>query len=262
MGNLNGSGGNGHDKETEGSPEASNVARFPSEHERREIEKARAAATEAANRARRPQSEPVFNLPRITKMACLVLIVAQVVISALDFFMPALRDTIFLAGAFIPARYTGGMEPGWQALTSPFTHMLLHGGWLHLGLNVATLAAFGAGLEKDFGGRKFLLLFFATGLAGALAHFALYPEALNPLIGASGGISGLFGGVLMMAHTRGMMQGGKSMLLPFIAIWIGISLFFGYFGMPCAEGEVAWTTHIGGFVAGLLLYKPLIRLKI
>jgi membrane associated rhomboid family serine protease len=82
-----------------------------------------------------------------------------------------------------------------------------------------------------------------------------------PLIGASGGISGLFGAVLMMAQQRGQMGGWRA-LLPFIAIWILISLFFGYFGMPGAEGPIAWTAHVGGFIAGILIYRPLASSRI
>lgn len=259
MGNnrLNGSGGNGKDHDE--SQDLSNVTRFPAEAERRDLEKAR-LANEAA--ARRLKHEPIFNLPPVTKLFCFVLIVIQLAMCALEFVMPEWRNAIFQSLAFVPARYTGGMEFGWQGIASPLTHMLLHGGWLHLGMNVATLAAFGAGLEKFFGGRKLVALFVVSGIAGAFAHFALYPAATNPLIGASGGISGLFGGILMMAHSRGMMDGGKKMLIAFIAIWVGISLFFGFFGMPGQEGEIAWTTHIGGFIAGLLLFKPVSKLKI
>jgi membrane associated rhomboid family serine protease len=254
MGNngLNGS-GNGEDKEV------SNVTRFPTEDERRDMERIRAANEAAQRRAAR---EPIFNLPPVTKFVCFVLILVQAVMTALEYTLPELRADIFNSMAFIPARYTGGLELGWQGIVSPVTHMLFHGGWLHLGMNVATLAAFGAGLEKQDGGRKLMLLFVVTGIAGACAHFALFPTATNPLIGASGGISGLFGGILMMAHQRGMMEGGKKMLIAFVAIWVGISLFFGMFGMPGAEGEIAWTTHIGGFIAGLLLYKPVSKLKI
>jgi membrane associated rhomboid family serine protease len=262
MGNnngLNGSGGNGHDKEEE----PSNVTRFPTEHERREIEKMRAIANDAAEKARKGKSEPIFNLPPVTQIACLVLILVQLALTALDYIMPELRDAVFLTGAFIPARYTVMTELGWSAFTSPVTHMLLHGGWLHLGMNVAMMAAFGTGFERDFGGKKLLLVLLVTGLAGALAHFLFYMTAATPLIGASGGISGVIGVcILMMTDKSSRIQGARITPWPFIAIWIGMAVFFGVFGMSGAEGEIAWTTHIGGFIAGLLLYKPIIKLKI
>ncbi|MEZ0260222.1 MAG: rhomboid family intramembrane serine protease [Alphaproteobacteria bacterium] len=260
MGNSNGlnGSGNGHDKEEE----PSNVTRFPTEAERREMEKIR-AANDAAERARKTKHEPVFNLPPVSKITCLVLILIQLVMTALDHFMPEMRDLIFLSGAFIPARYTGGMEFGWQAIISPVTHMLLHGGWLHLGMNVAMLAAFGSGFERDFGGKKLMIVLLVTGIAGALAHFAIYATAATPLIGASGGISGVIGVcILMMTDKSSQLQGMRISPWPFIAIWIGMAVFFGVFGMSGAEGEIAWTTHIGGFIAGLLLYKPIMKLKI
>jgi membrane associated rhomboid family serine protease len=141
--------------------------------------------------------------------------------------------------------------------------MLLHGGWLHLGMNVAMLAAFGSGFERDFGGKKLMLVLLVTGVAGALAHFAFFMTAATPLIGASGGISGVIGVcILMMTDKSSRLQGTRISPWPFIAIWIGMALFFGVFGMSGAEGEIAWTTHIGGFVAGLLFYKPLLKLKL
>lgn len=199
-----------------------------------------------------PGSGPVLNLPPAVKALSLVLILCFIV-------QKLLPQGYFYPWAFVPARYTGGMPLGLEGLLSPATHMFLHGGILHLVLNVGTLMAFGAGLEKEIGARKFLLLYFASGIFGAFSQAAVYPLMQSPLIGASGGISGLFGGVLMMMYTRGLMGRGYRKLLPFVVIWIGISYFFGAYGMPGAEGNIAWPPHVGGFIAGLLLYRPITR---
>lgn len=258
---------NGHDDS-----EDTNIARFPDPRERRELERRLRVANDRA-----PPSEPILNLPPVVQGLCLALVLVQVAVQIM-MWLPAdwhgedLVDWLIGNFGFFVLRYTGDMPLGWQGLVAPVSHMFLHGGWLHLGVNVATLAAFGAGLEKTIGGKRLAALFFATGTIGAFCHAAMYmlygasgnatlfqhPEA--PLIGASGGISGLFGAVLMMAQDRGLM-GGYKRLLPFVAIWIVISVFFGFFGMPGAEGPIAWTVHIGGFIAGLLLYRPVAKMK-
>jgi membrane associated rhomboid family serine protease len=259
---------NGHDES-----EDPKIARFPDARERQELERRLKAAND-----RLPGGEPILNLPPVVKWFCILLILVQVFVQLLlwlpaDWHGEAVADWLIGNFAFFVLRYTGDMPFGWQGIVSPVSHMLLHGGWLHLGVNVATLAAFGAGLEKTIGGKRLAALFFVTGIIGAFTHTVMYvlygasgnamlfPHPEAPLIGASGGISGLFGGILMMAQDRGLM-GGYKKLLPFVAIWILISVFFGFFGMPGAEGPIAWTVHIGGFIAGLLLYRPFARSKI
>ena len=242
---------NGHDDSD------SKVARFPDSRERAEFERRMKAANDRAPQ-QASSSEPILNLPPAVKALCLVLIVIQAIMTVLP---DETIGMVFENLAFYATRYSGDRPFGWQGAVAPFTYMLLHGGWLHIAINVATLAAFGAGLEKTIGAKKFLLLFVATGVIGAFTHVLFYPGSDMPLVGASGGISGLFGAVLMMAQQRGLM-GGYRRLLPFVAVWIVISLFFGFFGMPGAEGPIAWTAHIGGFIAGLLLYVPLARSKI
>ncbi len=242
------------------------IAKFPTPAERAGIERAKAAAEDARQLAAKPKSEPILNVPPATKYLSGLLILIHVI---LEFLPLEMKERVLQIGAFLPQLYFTDMPLGnldrIAAVVGPFGHMLLHGGWLHLAMNVFTLMAFGAGLEKEIGGKKFLLIFVLTGLAGAFTHLAyiawFHPNDLSPLVGASGGISGLFGGVLMMAHGRGLMGEGYSKLLPFIGIWILISLFFGIFGMPGTGAAIAWTTHIGGFIAGLLLYRPIAKMN-
>jgi membrane associated rhomboid family serine protease len=164
--------------------------------------------------------------------------------------------------AFVPARYTGGLDFGISGVVSPFTHMFLHGGWMHLGVNVLSLAAFGAGLEKWLGARKFLAVYFLSGLTGALCELLWMPRLEAPMIGASGGISGLFGALLVVMYGKGYMGQGSGMqrLLPFVLIWLATTVFFGWFGVPGTGGAaIAWQTHVGGFLAGMMLAKVMAR---
>lgn len=265
MKNANGSGTPPNGQDNEG--EDPKIARFPTPAERREIERMKAAmeaAKDVAREAREKQgggkSEPILNMPPVVKWLCGTLILIHL---ALEFGPPEWRGLAVEHLAFIPARYTGGLEMGYGGWLGPFTHVLLHGGWLHLAMNIGMLMAFGSGLEKSIGSKKMLLLFVATSLLGVLTHFCIVPRDATALIGASGGISGLFGAILVMAQEQGQMgKGGMRGLIPFVLVWIGISLFFGMFGMPGETSAIAWTVHIGGFIAGLGLYKPIAKLKI
>jgi membrane associated rhomboid family serine protease len=202
--------------------------------------------------------EPILNMPPVVQTLCLL----NVGIFLLITFLPGLMtDDVVSSLAFIPARYTDPQLFGADALLSPVTHMFIHANWLHLIVNVATLMAFGSGLEKNMGGPRMLLFYFVTGLCGAGLHFALEPHSPVPMIGASGAISGLFGGIIMMMYGAGMMGSFRKML-PIIAIWIAVSVFFGVFGMPGEPNPIAWDVHIGGFISGMLLYKPFLKLKI
>jgi membrane associated rhomboid family serine protease len=194
---------------------------------------------------------------------------AILAVSALQFLLPFVigqenTNAFIYDFGFVPARYTGALPLGLNGLVAPITHMFLHGGWLHTGANVLSLMAFGAGLEKWVGTRKLLLLFFACGILGAGLQFALSPGLQYPMIGASGAISGLFGAMMIMFHDKGYMGGKRGMaaLLPFALLWIGTSVFFGAFGLPGAEGAISWGTHVGGFLAGMALARPVSKLRI
>lgn len=239
-----------------GGPDAEDpkVTPFPQAKERRILEKAHILRP-----ANDPAYEPAFRLPPVVRALCLLNIAAF----AFERLFPGLmNDDVMMALAFVPARYFGGEPFGVTGITSLITHMFMHAGWLHLAINVGTLMAFGAGLERVLGGRKLLLFYFVTGLGGAFTHALIYQDMHTPMIGASGAISGLFGGVLMMMHAGGMMGQGYKRLFPFVFIWIAISAFFGFFGVPGTDNPIAWTVHVGGFITGLLLYNPLRRLKI
>ena len=203
------------------------------------------------------KSEPIFNLPPVVQTLCLL----NVGIYLFEICFPGLMtDELIYKLAFVPARYTGTIPFSTATITSPLTHMFIHAGWLHLIINVGTLMAFGAGIEKAMGGRRMLLFYLLSGFCGVALHTLVYPHAEMPLIGASGAISGLFGGIIMMMYGTGMM-GSYKKLLPIIFLWIGVSLFFGFFGMPGVDNPIAWTAHVGGFIGGLLLYKPICRIK-
>lgn len=196
---------------------------------------------------RHPPSQPIFNIPPVTKG----LLIANVVIHLVRLLLPPqLDDAILLNFAFIPARYTLPGAFTWRALLDPITYQFLHGNLAHLGINMLALVAFGSGVERRIGGGRMLVLALLCGIAAAAAHFLVYPTSTDPVIGFSGALSGLFGAVLRLMARHGGVR-----LWPIVVVWLIMNVVTGETAMPGMAGEtVAWVAHIGGFAAGLILF--------
>jgi membrane associated rhomboid family serine protease len=192
--------------------------------------------------------QPIFNIPPATK----ALLIANVAVHGLRQLLPdALDDRVIENFAFIPARYTVPGLYGWPALVAPITHQFLHANLAHLGMNMLALLAFGAGVERRLGGMRMIVFFLLCGIAGAAVHFAVYPHSLDPVIGASGAISGLFGAVLRFQVRRGR----NGSIWPLVGLFLVLNVVTGVTGVGAPEdATVAWVAHMGGFLAGLLLF--------
>jgi membrane associated rhomboid family serine protease len=147
------------------------------------------------------------------------------------------------------------------------TSMFMHGGWMHLLGNMLFLWIFGDNLENALGRIRYLIFYLATGLIASLAHvfstFAFGDNPYIPSLGASGAISGVLGGYLLLFPKRQVRVIILRMLTSVPAI-VAIGLWFvfqlisawGVIGAgPQSGGGVAFMAHIGGFVAGLVLVK-------
>jgi len=128
--------------------------------------------------------------------------------------------------------------------------------WLHIAMNGVMLLAFGSGLEKWIGTKKMIQIFFICGIFGVVAHFIFNLNSLDPVIGASGGLSGMFAAALIMLHRQNQGLGGKYGMMPIIVLWLGISILFGIMGSPDGN-SIAWIAHIGGFLGGFAAVKIL-----
>lgn len=201
--------------------------------------------------------EPILNLPPLTTILAILLLAIHVLREFLDV---GTDNWLILTFGVIPARFTGG--PGALDLLSLVSYMLLHGGWLHLAFNLVALIAFGAGVERLLGGGRMLLVLLLGGIAGVLLHILIYPADPTPLIGASGGLSALFG---LTMFAIAMRSGGWRRLFSVTTVWLGLNLAFGLIGVPGQEGvEIAWVAHMGGYFAGLgygfwLMRRPIDR---
>lgn len=160
--------------------------------------------------------------------------------------------------------------PGLQPTPIPvyftlFTSMFMHGGWAHLGGNMLYLWIFGDNIENRLGHGRYLVFYLLCGTIASLSHvfstLMLNHSSLIPSLGASGAISGVLGGYLLLYPVRKV----HVVLLWYIVsvpallalgLWIVFQVISGM-GMLGGEesGGVAYAAHIGGFVAGFLLVK-------
>ncbi len=208
---------------------------------------------------KKPNVPPMINLPAATKYLIGAMIGVHIIAWYSHNIISFLPDSMWwvYSFGFVPFRMTDMASLTPFVPLTPITYAFLHAGWLHLGVNVLMLAAFGAGLEKNYSSKIMLLVFFGCSVFAAALHFIFDMDGTNPVIGASGGISGLFGAVLIMLQRAGQLN-NQNRLLPIVAVWIGITVLFGFMGGP--DGSmVAWVAHIGGFVSGLGLMKYLIQ---
>lgn len=205
--------------------------------------------------------EPFFNtgnIPVFTKSMVIAFITIHV-ITHLALSKSTLWD-IQQSLAFIPGMFTGTISmPSLLSLLSPLTHTLLHAGWMHIVFNSIMMLIFGMFVENRLGPKPAAFFFFAGGAIGALGFLALHPSGDTQLIGASGGISALFGVVLIMMHTEnrfGALPIGRNKgPWPIVAIWCVIMAVTGMIG----GGNIAWQAHIAGFLSGAILYWQVLK---
>jgi membrane associated rhomboid family serine protease len=168
---------------------------------------------------------------------------------------------------FIPARLSG-MPVLWQAvpaILTPISATFAHSGLFHLGFNLLILLWCGNQVERVIGKGGLVILYVAGAFASALAQWALDPQGTVPMIGASGAISAVIGAYSLSfgrakAVTRSPSVNRWLNALWLLAAWIVLQMMTGY--IAGQEGTMLATpAHIGGFVAGLLLQRPLLLLR-
>ena len=151
-------------------------------------------------------------------------------------------------------------HPVWLTI---FTSMFLHGGLLHIGGNMLYLWIFGNNIEDVLGRVRFLLFYFACGLAAEAAQIAINPDSLIPNLGASGAVAGVLGAYFVLYPNARVLSIVPVFFLGLLAevrafwvllLWIVLNVFQGVSGLGTQQGGgVAHFAHIGGFFAGVLL---------
>jgi membrane associated rhomboid family serine protease len=227
-------------------------------------------------------SEPIFNIPAIVLaivgICVLVLVGEELLLSNEDYI------AFLYYFAFVPARYgnpllpTGSFPGGTGADVWTFvTYAFIHGDITHLGMNSIWFLPFGSAVARRFGNLRVIGFFAATAAAGALTYLLTHWGDVMPMVGASAAVSGFMAGSIRFAFQRGgplaMFRSAEpaAYLVPaaplssalrdprivlFLLVWFGLNLLFGIgsIGLTGGEHPIAWQAHIGGFVAGLLLF--------
>ncbi len=153
-----------------------------------------------------------------------------------------------------------------------FTHMFLHGSWLHIIGNMWFLWVFGDNVEDRLGKFKYILFYVLCGLGAAVIQslVSFLTGAVHvPMVGASGAISGVLGAYLyLFPHARILALVPVFFFLTFmelpavffIGMWVFIQIINGLITLPFASmGGVAWFAHIGGFFVGYKLVRVFYR---
>jgi membrane associated rhomboid family serine protease len=172
-------------------------------------------------------------------------------------------DVASLKAGFIPARVSGlvqvpGALPVWL---TPLTATLVHAGLLHIAFNLLMFIFVGRFVESVIGGGPSLILYIVGAYAAALLHWSIAPMETVPMVGASGAISATFGAYAVFFgrdRTRGIgpLSGYAVRIIWLASAWIFVQALI---GMAALGGvQVAIFAHIGGFVAGLALARPLL----
>lgn len=129
------------------------------------------------------------------------------------------------------------------------SYSFLHGGLAHLLVNMITLWSLGRAVLDRVGAQGFALLYTGSILGGA-AGFALLAPDLRPMVGASGALFGLVGGILAWAYVdRFTHREGLWPVVRAVLLLVGLNLVLWW----AMDGQLAWQTHLGGFIAGWVL---------
>ncbi len=193
----------------------------------------------AQQRAEAPRTKPAI-LTRMTGRGAPVVTYAIIgicvfvyILQSLPVVGSAVTGAIQYAGVYsTPAAF----EP-WRTVTSIFAH----GSIIHIALNMYTLWIFGMLLEPLLGRARFAALFLISGFAGSVGVL-LIANPLQPVIGASGAIFGMFGAFFVIQRRLG---GDAMQILVLVAINLAIGFIPGF--------NIAWQAHVGGLVAGALV---------
>jgi membrane associated rhomboid family serine protease len=168
----------------------------------------------------------------------------------------------------IPYELTHGQELtpdlAFSIPLSLFSSMFMHGGFLHLAGNMLYLWIFGDNVEDKLGHVKFIIFYLLCGLAATLTHVLTTPNSQIPMVGASGAIAGVLGAymirfprarILTLIFFGLFIRIVRIPALFVLGFWFILQLLYGLPSLGSVGGGVAWFAHVGGFIAGIFLFK-------
>jgi membrane associated rhomboid family serine protease len=207
---------------------------------------------------------------RTTPSVVYALIIANVVVFLFQISMMGLIGQRFIYEyALVPLRYTNPNWAQYQGLSPndyfPFiSSFFMHGGILHILLNMWTLYIFGSSVESRYGSVAFFIFYMVCGIAANLTHFYFNAASPVPVLGASGAVAGVIGAYALTFPRARLLMVFPIVFIPlffelpaltFAVLWFGLQMLQGAVETlrPSMGGGIAWWAHIGGFVAGVVL---------
>jgi membrane associated rhomboid family serine protease len=214
--------------------------------------------TDHENSRRADGKEPLFNAPPLA-MLLPVLLVALYFLQSLS---PVVSERLIDGFALSPVLLRSG------AYDLLVTHIFLHGSWMHVIMNSAFCLAFATPLIRAFGRGaggvvSYIGFFLICGIAAGLGYCTLNWSSAIPVAGASGAVSGLMGGAIRLGEGREPIL--RSFLHPQVlsmtVIYCGLNAATAFFPVFFGDGlQIAWQAHIAGFLFGLVIVSPWLRL--
>ena len=164
----------------------------------------------------------------------------------------------------IPARLSGAVDiaPAVPALLTPLTATLVHNDLFHLAFNILFLLWCGSAVERVLGRGALLTLYVIGAIAAAAAQWAVAPLSVTPVIGASGAVSAIIGAFSLSFGQQKRLVRSPTLnrwlnALWLLAAWVVLQLLLGW--AAGTEGVlIAVPAHVGGFIIGLALQRPLL----
>lgn len=211
---------------------------------------------------------PCYSRPIVTWSIMAVCIIVFLIMQFMPVYLS--RQITYLYG-MVPIRYS---NPEWSALhglppdgyLSFLTSLFVHGGWLHLLTNMWFMWIFGDNVEDRMGRLRFLAFYIICGLFATFLQWYYDPYLTIPVVGASGAIAGVLGAYFFLYPLARVVIWLPILFLPiiihvpaiaFLGAWVIIQLHKAMTSVVFENGvvDVAWWAHLGGFIAGTLLYR-------
>lgn len=201
-------------------------------------------------------------MPKLS--ATTVIVAVTVAVSLIANFAPNAVQIQYAAG-FIPARLSGGLilsglvVPAWL---TPLSSALIHGGLAHLGMNMLMLGFTGREAERAIGAKGIAALYLIGAYAACGAQWLAGPMSTAPMIGASGASSAVVGAYSLLygrqrAKGIGAIPAQVVHVAWLAAAWVGVNLLMGFAFLQGGVTVAIWA-HIGGFLLGLALARPML----
>ena len=206
---------------------------------------------------------PTRSYPKATRRLILICIAVFLLEISLE---PQKLSSVFQHYGLVPQNVQNNLIH-----FSFFSHMFLHGGWMHLIGNLWTLWIFGDNVEDRMSPLRFAIFYTVCGIGAAALQIYMSPDSNIPMVGASGAISGVLGAYFLLYPQAKVLVMIPIFFIPqlfsvsaffYVGFWFLIQFISGAFShFAQTQGGIAWWAHIGGFVTGVFSFWIFLRRK-